>query len=731
MYWNGHAYGYWCAPHANTAKACAYELGVDNCAWCDCEDGEYGPQTHIVNQGSYKVVANVPDGRKVCMLVDDDPGIAKEIVLMKKLRNEIQIKCVPSVLQNKELTLDQQQSWLNQIIDQDGVNQNLVFALEMSIDAQKRIIRKRTKVQQEENHLQAQMQTLETLNSQNVKSDEIKNLERSIWHTTQLLEALRQKCTKLQNNATQTWYIEEEDVGIDLDAMIKHQSAQTDGDYFTTCCNLLSLLRDVRTMIGDKHKIFNCDVKTQNVTGRLEYNYATQKSGLRFYVVDWGLGQQLNSHTKLPDSLPMFFYDSQLSQDRTLQIPDEFVTCFMCFHVCVTDSTKTVQEHRQHISQATLRKMWTSVRKYAMFRRFARANTQHEKIWKSTQCFLAQCGTSDWESELNELRAKEDNIRAEAFMRFMIDYFISAYKITTQQQALINMMQRVECWAYANTFLEFWPTLLPLHPAQGTYVPEKQRHLHGFIMQQLEELVLSESSFSALKSVIAKIEEKFRTYVSTSLKRMQRTRLDAYDYYHTCSNVVHFLHRIAQKADARDSSLFTGLKDDHLLVYRCGILNTEQSGLAFFMHPDERMPTGIHAECALNYNLTQYFDMDRFDSIDNHQTPPDFYIIWVVVCIFIIEGESTWKEFMTYDDLQLALKLFNKTILDVIPVTDAKTLLRVWKPVRDACLRVYSTSMHAAQYEQSTIEDMENFLCKTTGHRLALSAASMLPDQTV
>ena len=393
----------------------------------------------------------------------------------------------------------------------------------------------------------------------------------------------------------------------------------------------------------------------------------------------------------------------------------------MCFHACTTDRRRTVQEHLAHISRATLLEMWQSVANYAMFKRLELTNTQNEEIWQSTQRFLAQCSGTHWDSTLNTLRAEEDNIRAEAFMRFMLDYFMHTYKIRTQQQALLRMMQRVECWAYANTFLEFWPSLIRVHPRHRKYVPEKQRHLHGFIIQQLKELVLSKLSFSALESVIANIEEKMRIYLSTSLRRMQRTRLDPYDYYHTCSNVVHFLEKIAQKADAGDSSLFTGLKDDHLLLYRCGILNTEQAGLSFFMRPHARMPTGMrmqngmHAKCALNYNLTQYFNMESFDAIDTHQTPPDFYMIWVVVYIFICRGESEWKEFMRYDDLQLALQLFNKHMLDVIPIKDAETFVRVWKPVRDACTRVYSSPMHAAQYEQGTIEDMQIFLCTTTG----------------
>ena len=721
--------GCWCAPqaagavyqsalHPDTAEACAYELGVDNCAWCDCEDGKYGPQTHTVNRGSYKVVANVPDGSKVCMLVHGDPDITQELEVMKKLRDQMQIACVPAVMEKtKELGLSDVEDWLEKIDQHTGVNRKIISTLKTLRGEKQRKMQMTNKVTCTKSELESLTNKLQQAQTNTVHDDElIDTLRSQIQYKKQFLRQLENKQIE-----DETWYIEEQDVGIDLHNMIRHQSARTDGDYFTTCCNLLSLLHDVHTMIGDKNKIFHCDVKTPNVTGRLEYNKATQEYGLRFYVVDWGFVQQLDSHTELPNCLPMFFYDSQLSVDRTPQIPDEFAACFMCFHACTADHTKTVQDHLTHISEATLHQMWKRVEEYAMFERFACTDKEKEAIWQSTQCFLAQCRTNEWYSELSELRAKQDKIRAEAFMRFMLDYFMHTYNITTQQQALVNMMQRVDCWAYAHTFLEFWPSLLHVHRAQPTYVTPKQQRLHDFIMQQLKTWVLSKSSFSALGSVIVQCAQEFRMYLSESLKGMQRTRLDADDYYHTLSNVLHFLQVIAQKADAGDSSLFTGLKDDQLLVYKCGILNTEQAGLGFFMHPHARMPTGIrmqdgmHAKCALKYNLTQYFDIDNFDAIDTHQTPPDFYMIWVVVSIFMSLGEFEWKKFMTYDDLQLALQLFDQATLDVIPIKDVETFRRVWTPVRDACFDVYSTFMNAAHCEQGTIEGIKNFLCKTTG----------------
>lgn len=69
-------------------------------------------------------------------------------------------------------------------------------------------------------------------------------------------------------------------MGHDVGATLQTRATPTNLDYIETCRNLLALLQDVAKLIKDDCKIFNCDIKSKNLTCQSQYNSATQKMGM-------------------------------------------------------------------------------------------------------------------------------------------------------------------------------------------------------------------------------------------------------------------------------------------------------------------------------------------------------------------------------------------------------------------------------------------------------------------
>ena len=486
---------YHTALHAGAAEACVYQLGVDNCLWCDCDDGRYGPETHTINKGTYKVVADAADGTNVCMLVNDDDDIEQELELMRKLRNELHISCVPLVEDSsRKLTLDEEKKWLKEIQNKSGVDRRIITALETSILQKENVLKLKKKIEETESELAGYTEML-----QNGPEDDAsrKDIERMMTIKTKYLERLKPCATDYD-----TWYIEQEFVGHDLKAMILHGAAATNFDYIETCRNLLALLKDVAKLIKHDCKIFNCDIKLQNLTCQSQYNPATQKNGLRFYVIDWGGGQQLQPDTEIPCFLVFFFKQAELRNDRRQQIPDEFVACFMCFYICITDKDKKPKEHLQNFaeSECPLQDVWKRVCNHHMFQRFRMVDTQQTQMWQSIQRFCDHlCGTL-WFNKLERLRDEfDDDDRAKEFMYFMLDYFRFTFEIDTRKQALVPMMQRVECWAYGHALSFFWKEFF------GEHIESNLRTLHENVTEQLETLISNRNSFDTLNGVMHNI----------------------------------------------------------------------------------------------------------------------------------------------------------------------------------------------------------------------------------
>ena len=82
------------------------------------------------------------------MLVDDDPGITKELELMKKLRKQMQITCVTAVINKIELGLSEEQEWLRKINQHKEVNKKIICALRKSIEEKQRKMQIMNKLQQ-------------------------------------------------------------------------------------------------------------------------------------------------------------------------------------------------------------------------------------------------------------------------------------------------------------------------------------------------------------------------------------------------------------------------------------------------------------------------------------------------------------------------------------------------------------------------------------------------------
>ncbi len=479
------------ALHAGAAEACAYQLGVDECSWCDCDDGQYGPETHTLINGTYKVVADVPDRTTVCMLVNDDDTIEQELKLMRKLRNELHISCVPLVKDSSsKLTLDQVQKWLKEIQKRRGVDRRIITALQTSISGKQDVLKIKKDIEKIESELAEDTQMLENGQEDEESKDDIKH---RIQYKTKHIELLKERATDYD-----TWYIEEEFVGRDLAATLRTGATPTKLDYIKTCSNLLALLQDVAKLIKDDCKIFNCDINLKNLTCQSQCNPETQKNWLRFYVIDWGGGQELQPDTKIPQFLLFFFKKAELRNDRRQEIPDEFVACFMCFYLCITDKDQLPKAHLQNFakSECSLRDVWKRVQKHNMFERFGRIDTEQERMWKSIQRFCARVSSTLWIDTLETLRRKSDDDRAEKFMYFMLDYFRYTFGIDTREQALVPMMQRVECWAYGHALSLFWKDFM------GAHLESPLRTLHEIVIEQLETLISNRNSFDTLNRVV-------------------------------------------------------------------------------------------------------------------------------------------------------------------------------------------------------------------------------------
>jgi hypothetical protein len=479
------------ALHAGAAETCAYQLGVDECLWCDCDDGRYGPEMHTIEKGTYKVVADVPDSTTVCMLVNDDDTIEQELKLMRKLRNELHISCVPLVKDScTKLTLDEVRKWLNNIQKKRGVDKRIITALNTSISAKENVLKIKKDIEKIESELAEDTQMLENAQEDEKSKDDVKD---RIKYKKKRIEFLKTWATDYD-----TWYIEEEFVGRDLAATLRTRATPTNLDYVETCRNLLALLRDVAKLIKGDCKIFNCDIKLKNLTCQSQYNPATQKNGLRFYVIDWGGGQELQPDTKIPQFLLFFFKQAELRIDRRQEIPDEFVACFMCFYICITDTDQLPKVHLQNLakSECKLGEVWERVRNHNMFERFRMIDRGQEQMWESIQRFCQHVSSNLWIQTLKTLRRKSDDDHAEQFMYFMLDYFRFTFEIDTRNQALVPMMQRVECWAYGHALSLFWKDFM------GAHLESPLRTLHEIVIEQLETLISNRNSFDTLNRVV-------------------------------------------------------------------------------------------------------------------------------------------------------------------------------------------------------------------------------------
>ena len=102
--------------------------------------------------------------------------------------------------------------------------------------------------------------------------------------------------------------------------------------------------------------------------------------------------------------------------------------------------------------------------------------------------------------KLKRLRDEfDDDDCAKEFMYFMLDYFRFTLQIDTREQALVPMMQRVECWAYGHALSFFWKKFF------GAHIESHLRTLHENVTEQLETLISNRNSFDTLNGVMHNI----------------------------------------------------------------------------------------------------------------------------------------------------------------------------------------------------------------------------------
>jgi len=437
------------------------------------------------------------------MLVHENPSIAKEVALMQKLRDELKIMCVPRVYSMQALDLADEKDWHKKICHDPRVNPKLRSALQKSINTNESI---ESEIKEIKKYFVRMKQGLQ-------------EQQEATKPNHALIAAYKTEIHKIKTHLTDlhkfqientSYYMEEENVGVDLYRIMTDYDKLKEVDYFTTSYNLLLLLRDVRKMISHDHRIFNCDIKAQNLTCKLEFNELTQQSSLRFYVIDWGFGEQLNDNTKVPTFLKNFFQDSQFTTDWRLQIPDEFVACFMCFRLCLTDKQKSIQQLLKHISMNPLNEIFQEMEQYDMFCRFNTTTPKRDEMWRSIQAFMQELlspSDTNWVETLSQLRWKDNTKQTESFMVFMVDFIMHRDKINSRPEALLKMMQRVECWSYGCALWGFWNFLSVNYKKQKALSQPKVGNLLEQIRELLKHLISNEQSFATLEMVIKKMEE--------------------------------------------------------------------------------------------------------------------------------------------------------------------------------------------------------------------------------
>ena len=281
------------ALHPDTADACAFALDVNtNCAWCD--NGR--AYLHQIEGGSYKAVANTASGCDVHMVYSDMDEATKEFEIMRKLRNEYRITCVPEV---HMYTHDQ--------------------------DVQQRLRHNYTDIFR--NNAGINMESMMLPPS------------RLVW-----LERL--------SSGNSLGYATEENVGLDLSKPLPKLPATYDPN--TTAHNMITLLEELCVLMSPSLGYFHSDVKSTNMTCKLAQDPATAEMGLKFYVVDWGFCVKFGESDNIFQTLERFLDMKDLQNPRPSQLPPELAMVSLCMLLYLNGTVESFSQFCKWVRPITL-----------------------------------------------------------------------------------------------------------------------------------------------------------------------------------------------------------------------------------------------------------------------------------------------------------------------------------------------------------------------------------------
>lgn len=416
------------ALHPDTAEACAFAPDVKaKCAWCD-NNFAY---LHQIEGGTYKAVANTASGNDVHILYADKDETEKEFKIMRKLRNEYHITCVPRV----QLYTD-----AKDVQKQLHDNYSAVFG--------------------------------------NVPVRNTKNMmfppSRLVWF-------------KQLSSGKSLGYATEENVGLDLS-----KTPPADYDPNTTAYNMISLLQELRVLMSPKLGCFHCDVKNTNMACKLARDSATGKKGLKFYVIDWGFCVKFDESADIFKPLKAFSDLRDLQNRRPSQLPPELVLVSLCILLYLHGSKQSFSVFCQELCKMT---MEAGIAHLRTLTRLAQEKKHHPSVSnniKYSRFYSMKCDYMLYVKEshlcdmwtlvtqsLNEMQTSPAFHRKTNQMHSLWNQSTNFSRMNRSFTALVTtcmckmfalarwgatpdvvpelaLLQRMDTWAYSCTLREFW-----------------------------------------------------------------------------------------------------------------------------------------------------------------------------------------------------------------------------------------------------------------------------------
>lgn len=416
------------ALHPDTAEACAFALDANtNCNWC----GKRLAYKHHIEGGTYKAVADTEGGDIVHMLYCDTTENRKEFDMMRRLRDEYHITCVPEVQ---------------------------LYAHEQNI--QHRMLE----------HYKALFANEQLSELENTKP-----------------RSSGQKWLKQLLSGKYLRYATEENVGLDLS---KPPPAKYDLE--TTAYNMIMFLEELRVLMSPRLGCFHCDVKDTNMTCKLALDSVSHKTGLKFYVIDWGFCVKFGEGRTMLEPLKSFSDLGDLKNPRPWQLPPELAMVSLCILLYLHGHANSFSVFCQTLCRMTMRR---AIKQLTMLAYLAQKKERRPSDWDNIHYRRFYTMEDDYKAyvdeghlnqiwglvimSLNDMKTSTDYCSKMKKMHWLwnnpqhfehINYFfakivaktmcemfaLAAWTTVPDINTELALLQRMDTWAYSCTLREFW-----------------------------------------------------------------------------------------------------------------------------------------------------------------------------------------------------------------------------------------------------------------------------------